>query len=303
MRHTQPDHAILSVSNSMRSRLRAICLLCALAIFPAAAHAQDVDLLEVLINAVTLGQKFAVEERSSDRELRISAVGSVVFNETDDDVLRLDGRLTIREKRAGVTRQIEFRQRDGMLRRTYKLNGREVELDADAKRWVAGIIKSTIREQAMDATRRIKRIHAKSGATGGTDAAAAATPGTIQFPAQPLPKGLRAGQTLVVNAGGSVPLNFNAAPGSRVEVRGGSLGGNFEAVGAEMLQPACGACANCGPGSSSQAEQVTVSAINRNFPGRSGPGSVWLASPATVAASAIAGRLQSFAELQEQVRR
>ena len=35
--------------------------------------------------------------------------------------------------------------------------------------------------------------------------------------------------------------------------------------------------------------QVTVSAINRNFPGRSGPGQVWLASPPTVAASAIAG--------------
>ncbi len=46
----------------------------------------------------------------------------------------------------------------------------------------------------------------------------------------------------------------------------------FEAVGAELLQPACGACANCGPGSSTSAEQVTVSAINRNFPGRSGPG-------------------------------
>jgi 3-isopropylmalate/(R)-2-methylmalate dehydratase large subunit len=42
---------------------------------------------------------------------------------------------------------------------------------------------------------------------------------------------------------------------------------------------------------------VTVSAINRNFPGRSGPGQVWLASPATVAASAIAGRLSSFDEL------
>ena len=72
----------------------------------------------------------------------------------------------------------------------------------------------------------------------------------------------------------------------------------FEAVGAEMLQPACGACANCGPGSSSVAGQVTVSAINRNFPGRSGPGQVWLASPPTVAASAIAGRIVSFAELQ-----
>jgi 3-isopropylmalate/(R)-2-methylmalate dehydratase large subunit len=72
----------------------------------------------------------------------------------------------------------------------------------------------------------------------------------------------------------------------------------FEQVGAEMLQPACGACANCGPGSSTDAGQVTISAINRNFPGRSGPGKVWLASPPTVAASAIAGELISFAELQ-----
>jgi 3-isopropylmalate/(R)-2-methylmalate dehydratase large subunit len=43
---------------------------------------------------------------------------------------------------------------------------------------------------------------------------------------------------------------------------------------------------------------VTVSAINRNFPGRSGPGQVWIASPATVMASALAGRLTSFAGLQ-----
>ena len=75
----------------------------------------------------------------------------------------------------------------------------------------------------------------------------------------------------------------------------------FEKVGAEILQPACGACANCGPGTSSDAGQVTVSAINRNFPGRSGPGQVWLASPPTVAASAIAGELLSFEALQARV--
>ena len=74
----------------------------------------------------------------------------------------------------------------------------------------------------------------------------------------------------------------------------------FERVGAEMLEPSCGACAGCGPGSSTSADQVTVSAINRNFPGRSGPGKVWLASPPTVAASAIAGRLVSFEELRTQ---
>jgi 3-isopropylmalate/(R)-2-methylmalate dehydratase large subunit len=72
----------------------------------------------------------------------------------------------------------------------------------------------------------------------------------------------------------------------------------FAAVGAELLQPACGSCANCGPGASVSSEQVTISAINRNFPGRSGPGKVWLASPPTVAASAIAGEIVSFEELR-----
>jgi 3-isopropylmalate/(R)-2-methylmalate dehydratase large subunit len=72
----------------------------------------------------------------------------------------------------------------------------------------------------------------------------------------------------------------------------------FEAVGAELLMPSCGACANCGPGASTRADEVTISAINRNFPGRSGPGQVWLASPPTVAASAIAGEIVSFEELK-----
>ncbi len=72
----------------------------------------------------------------------------------------------------------------------------------------------------------------------------------------------------------------------------------FRKVGAEMLQPGCGACANCGPGASVRADQVVVSAINRNFPGRSGPGHTWLASPTTVAASAVAGELISFEDLQ-----
>ena len=74
----------------------------------------------------------------------------------------------------------------------------------------------------------------------------------------------------------------------------------FERVGATLLQPSCGACANCGPGSSTDAGQVTISAINRNFPGRSGPGQVWLASPPTVAASALAGRVVSFEELRAE---
>jgi 3-isopropylmalate/(R)-2-methylmalate dehydratase large subunit len=74
----------------------------------------------------------------------------------------------------------------------------------------------------------------------------------------------------------------------------------FAAAGARILQPSCGACANCGPGSSTDPGQVTVSAINRNFPGRSGPGQVWLASPPTVMASALAGELCSWEALRRR---
>lgn len=72
----------------------------------------------------------------------------------------------------------------------------------------------------------------------------------------------------------------------------------FERAGVHLIEPGCGACINAGPGVSREAGQVTVSAINRNFPGRSGPGDVWLASPETVAASALAGKIISFGQLQ-----
>jgi 3-isopropylmalate/(R)-2-methylmalate dehydratase large subunit len=65
----------------------------------------------------------------------------------------------------------------------------------------------------------------------------------------------------------------------------------FAKAGAELVDPSCGACIKAGPGVSFTADEVTVSAINRNFPGRSGPGKVYLASPLVVAASAIAGKI------------
>jgi 3-isopropylmalate/(R)-2-methylmalate dehydratase large subunit len=68
----------------------------------------------------------------------------------------------------------------------------------------------------------------------------------------------------------------------------------FEAVGASLIAPSCGACIGAGPGVSRSTTEVTISAINRNFPGRSGPGQLYLASPYTVAASAIAGRIVAW---------
>jgi 3-isopropylmalate/(R)-2-methylmalate dehydratase large subunit len=68
----------------------------------------------------------------------------------------------------------------------------------------------------------------------------------------------------------------------------------FRKAGVDVIDPGCGACIGCGPGVSTSPEQVTVSAINRNFTGRSGPGKLYLASPLTVAASAVVGRIASY---------
>ena len=68
----------------------------------------------------------------------------------------------------------------------------------------------------------------------------------------------------------------------------------FEKVGVQLIDPGCGACIGAGPGVSITPEQVTVSAINRNFQGRSGPGKLYLASPLTVATSAFTGRITSW---------
>ncbi len=68
----------------------------------------------------------------------------------------------------------------------------------------------------------------------------------------------------------------------------------FRQVGATFLEPSCGACINAGPGVSRTKDEVTISAINRNSPGRSGPGRLYLANPYTVAASAISGYITEW---------
>jgi 3-isopropylmalate/(R)-2-methylmalate dehydratase large subunit len=68
----------------------------------------------------------------------------------------------------------------------------------------------------------------------------------------------------------------------------------FARTGVSVIKPGCGACIGCGPGVSDRPDQVTVSAINRNYKGRSGPGRLYLASPLTVAASAVTGEIVEY---------
>jgi 3-isopropylmalate/(R)-2-methylmalate dehydratase large subunit len=75
----------------------------------------------------------------------------------------------------------------------------------------------------------------------------------------------------------------------------------FRNTGVTVIEPICGACINAGPGATTSPAQVVISAQNRNFPGRSGPGQMYLASPYTVAASAVAGYIVEYQPSQQLV--
>lgn len=106
--------------------------------------------------------------------------------------------------------------------------------------------------------------------------------------AEVLAEGLKRG--MKVKDGVKMFIQFGSQRIKRYAVDKGYLE-VFKAAGAEVIEPSCGACINAGPGVSRTKDTVTVSAINRNFPGRSGPGQVYLASPRVVAASALKGVL------------
>lgn len=89
-------------------------------------------------------------------------------------------------------------------------------------------------------------------------------------------------------------------PGSkqvRTEAEAEGLDAVFKAAGFEWGAPGCAMCFYAG-GETFAPEARVISSTNRNFEGRQGPGvRTHLASPATVAASAVAGRIVSAAML------
>ncbi|MDJ0926977.1 MAG: aconitase/3-isopropylmalate dehydratase large subunit family protein [Gammaproteobacteria bacterium] len=85
------------------------------------------------------------------------------------------------------------------------------------------------------------------------------------------------------------------APASQQVIRAASADGTLQkiaAAGAYMLPTGCGACAALGAGILAE-DEVCISSTNRNFKGRMGANSaqVYLGSPYSVAAAAVAGRI------------
>ena len=103
-----------------------------------------------------------------------------------------------------------------------------------------------------------------------------------------------------------VPATDEVAKGLRTrKVEGKTLERIFADAGCrEIAPPSCAACLGGPPdtfGRTSGAETV-ISATNRNFIGRMGSkdSRIYLASPMTVAASAVAGRIADPREFMEE---
>jgi len=73
----------------------------------------------------------------------------------------------------------------------------------------------------------------------------------------------------------------------------------FKEAGVLVSNAGCAGCAAGQVGQNGPGE-ITISTGNRNFPGKQGKGSVYLASPATVAASAVAGYITTEFEIPDE---
>ena len=95
-------------------------------------------------------------------------------------------------------------------------------------------------------------------------------------------------------------VEMTVTPGSRQildTIARGGVYGDLVAAGARMLEPVCGPC--IGVGQAPSKGEPSVRTFNRNFPGRSGTqgDEVYLCSPATAAATALAGEISDPREL------
>src|ERR1051325_746388 len=103
-------------------------------------------------------------------EIRVE--GKVVFTDdyTDINGISEDGLFQARDERGGVARKLRVvRGADGGPERSYFVNGRKRELDAEGRAWLAKFLLEAVRASGLDAKARVMRILRERGARGVLD--------------------------------------------------------------------------------------------------------------------------------------
>ncbi|HEX8140366.1 MAG TPA: hypothetical protein VF544_22570 [Pyrinomonadaceae bacterium] len=98
--------------------------------------------------------------------------GKVVFTDDYTDVSSVseDGLFQATDERDGVARKLRVVQGPaGSVQRTYYLNGRKHEFDAEAKAWFSKFLLLAAREGGLNARARVQRLLRQRGARGVLD--------------------------------------------------------------------------------------------------------------------------------------
>ena len=151
-----------------RLRMKTATLVCAAALGGAMQFPAHAGIVEAVFDALGLsGARSTYTFNENGHTFRTRLTGTVEFNETEDDVIKLNGRLTILDKRTGISRMVDFKPDSaspGGIKRTYRVNNADATIDAAGKLWIAEAIGRVARETGVNAEPRVKRIYAKGGA-------------------------------------------------------------------------------------------------------------------------------------------
>ncbi len=116
------------------------------------------------------GNRTEIRWSEGGRTVWTRSEGNVEFTDDDRDVRRISpgGHLSIEERGWGSTdRRMEFAGlANGVVQRTYFENGRATTLDGQARAWANGMILKLVREHAVGAEARARRILARGGVSG-----------------------------------------------------------------------------------------------------------------------------------------
>jgi len=111
--------------------------------------------------------RFVWTHTDDGRGIKVTVENKVVFADDYSDVrdIPADGRLIIEDNRAGGSdrRYRVERGTGGELRRTYRVNGGERELDAEGREWLRRALLEAVRQGGLEARPRAQRILRERG--------------------------------------------------------------------------------------------------------------------------------------------
>jgi hypothetical protein len=111
-------------------------------------------------------QTTTISSNDGHRSIEVKIKGEIAFNDSDDDVASLSdgGSASFAETKDGVERRVQYRSQGGKIERRCFVDDVEHPMDAAQQAWISAFLPAVIRDSAIGAEARVKRIYAKGGA-------------------------------------------------------------------------------------------------------------------------------------------